>query len=312
MAIYITGDTHGDFKRFLPSNFPEGDKLTRSDTVIVAGDFGLLWDTNYSEREMWTTYSLSNLPFTIAFICGNHENHARLQKLHKIEMFGAQVGKVAENIFYLRRGEVYTIEGKKFFTFGGALSRDIILYGEIPWKKLSHIPFEEAYLKDLPEASVIKKYGYNIVPPKYLDKNTFDTKVLHHINDGRRTVVLRIIEGVSDVLACRIPNISWWSKEVASAKEMQYGLDNLKKHDNTMDYIVSHVTSKSILDIYAKQVLKSSKGFVGLDKNVDPTEAYMDQVYAQTSFKQAYSGHMHDNWDYQKHHLLFDKIVKIA
>ena len=252
------------------------------------------------------------MPFTIAFVCGNHDNHNRLQKLKKIEMFGAPVGKVAENIFYLRRGEIYAIEGKKFFTFGGALSRDIILYGGIQWGKLAHIPFEKDYLKDLPEAPIIKKYGFNIVPPKYLNNDIFNTKVLHHINNGRRTIVLSTSKGLSEVIACRQLNISWWAKEVASTKERQYGLDNLKKHDFTVDYIVSHVTSKSILDAYAKEVLKSSVGFVGLDKNVDPTEAYMDQVYDLTSFKEAYSGHMHENWDYEKHHLLFEKIIKIT
>jgi hypothetical protein len=122
---------------------------------------------------------------------------------------------------------------------------------------------------------------------------------------------LKTVKGVSDVLAVRIPNVTWWAKEVASAKERQYGLNNLKKHDYAVDYIISHVTSKTILDVYAKQVLKASGGFVGLDKNVDPTEAYMDQVYVQTSFKEAYSGHMHDCWDYKKHHLLFEKIIKI-
>ncbi len=320
MSIYITGDTHGTFDRFSSEKFPEGDNLTRSDSVIVAGDFGLIWDPEptryehtYINRELFNIHKLSEIPFTILFLDGNHDNHNRLHKLSKIPMFGGIVGKVSENIFYLRRGEIYTIEDKTFFTFGGALSRDIILYGEMDFKKFQDIQFQKDYLKDLPEASIIKKYGYKIpnIHVRYLSNETFDKKVKHTISNGRRVIVLSNKNGLSYILACRQPDINWWSKEVASSKERQHGLDNLKKHYNKVDYIISHTPSKSILDIYAKEILKSSSGFVGLDNNVDPTEAYLDKIYANTEFKQAYSGHMHDVWDYDKYHFLFERIEKI-
>ena len=40
MAIFITGDTHGDFARFKKGNFPEQAELTKEDYVIICGDFG--------------------------------------------------------------------------------------------------------------------------------------------------------------------------------------------------------------------------------------------------------------------------------
>ena len=41
--IFITGDTHGDWKnRFKPECFPIGQSLNRSDYVIVCGDFDKL------------------------------------------------------------------------------------------------------------------------------------------------------------------------------------------------------------------------------------------------------------------------------
>ena len=39
--IYITGDIHGDTKRFSQANFPEQKNLTKDDFVIVLGDFGV-------------------------------------------------------------------------------------------------------------------------------------------------------------------------------------------------------------------------------------------------------------------------------
>ncbi len=35
MALYITGDTHGDFRRFLPERFPEQEHLTKEDMVLI-------------------------------------------------------------------------------------------------------------------------------------------------------------------------------------------------------------------------------------------------------------------------------------
>ena len=44
MAIYITGDTHGDFQRFGSKYFPQQKEMSREDYVVIAGDFGVLWD----------------------------------------------------------------------------------------------------------------------------------------------------------------------------------------------------------------------------------------------------------------------------
>ena len=38
MAIFITGDTHGDFSRLLPAAFHEQRDLTKEDYLIICGD----------------------------------------------------------------------------------------------------------------------------------------------------------------------------------------------------------------------------------------------------------------------------------
>ena len=40
MSIYITGDCHGDYRRFSTEIFPEQYTMGKSDYVIVCGDFG--------------------------------------------------------------------------------------------------------------------------------------------------------------------------------------------------------------------------------------------------------------------------------
>lgn len=37
--VFATGDTHGNFLRFRPENFPEQKNMTKSDYVIICGDY---------------------------------------------------------------------------------------------------------------------------------------------------------------------------------------------------------------------------------------------------------------------------------
>lgn len=42
--IYLTGDTHGSFKRrFSVDSFPEQKDMTKDDYLIICGDFGGIW-----------------------------------------------------------------------------------------------------------------------------------------------------------------------------------------------------------------------------------------------------------------------------
>jgi hypothetical protein len=125
--IYITGDVHGhiDIGKLSSKKFPEGRKLTKNDYVIVTGDFGLIWDVNESrETELHWTKWLTDKPWTTLFLDGNHENFDRLFALPKVHMFEGAVGRLNDSIYHLKRGEIYQIEGHKFFVFGGGQSID--------------------------------------------------------------------------------------------------------------------------------------------------------------------------------------------
>lgn len=118
--IFVTGDLHGDITRF---KSPEMKKLSHGDTLIVAGDFGFLWNNSIAERA--TLKKLAEKNFRIAFIDGCHENFDILEKYPVETWNGGKIRKIEKNIFHLLRGQVYTIEKKKIFTFGGGHSQDI-------------------------------------------------------------------------------------------------------------------------------------------------------------------------------------------
>lgn len=125
MSIFITGDTHGDFRRFSNQHFSEGKNLNRNDYVIICGDFGGIWDTdehNLSEK-YWLDW-LNAKPWTTLFIDGNHENFTRLNSFPQVEFCGGLTHQIRPHIYHLMRGEIFEIDNCTIFAFGGAPSHD--------------------------------------------------------------------------------------------------------------------------------------------------------------------------------------------
>lgn len=124
--IYITGDTHCDFSRFETEEFPTQEELTKEDYVIVCGDFGGVWTfEEESQREKQMLDWLNNKKFTTLFVDGNHENYTRLYNYPVEEWHGGKVHKIRDSVLHLMRGEIFNIDNKRIFTFGGARSHDI-------------------------------------------------------------------------------------------------------------------------------------------------------------------------------------------
>jgi len=125
---FITGDTHGEvmnlIQRIKLCSIKGGNRL------FIAGDFGFIRETNKREiykedrrLEHINDYAESK-GIEILFIDGNHENFNRLLKFPEIDLYGGKMGEIKHNILHLKRGYVYTIEGKKIFTMGGGISVD--------------------------------------------------------------------------------------------------------------------------------------------------------------------------------------------
>jgi len=232
--VFASGDTHipWDIHRLL--NFEKYQELTKDDYMIILGDFGLIWKAIPDMREDCWTEWLNDRPYTILAVDGNHENHFRLRALPTHKKFGGYVGKVSANIFHLRRGEIYIINGKKFFTFGGA----------------------ESYDK-----------------------------------------------------ATRFEGISIWKEEVPSNAEMEYGLKNLEKHNNEVDFILSHTAPRKFIKRYFKELGIKDPDDISLN---DPTTKYLDHIYKTVTFKKLYCSHFHDDIKTKKIHMLFEKMARIC
>jgi len=232
---YITGDTHGndnhDLEKLSHSNWSVGRYLDKEDTVIIVGDFGLIFHPEQTKKEKYWLDWLEYRPWTTLFIDGNHDNFPKLDALPRVEMFGGTVGKVSNSIFHLRRGEIYVINGQKIFTFGGASSTD-------------------------------KEQ--------------------------------------------RIVGIDWWPEEEAGYAEHNHALDNLEKHGNEVDIVITHTMPSEHIPVLNKMV------DYNYSRRMDTTARFLQEVYNNIKFKAWFCGHFHDDLLVKDVHLLYNNIYTFS
>ena len=119
--IYITGDTHGLINIEKLYTFSSTRQLTARDYVIIAGDFGAIWDIKTIE---YFISIYNSFPFITLFVDGNHENFDFLYSFPEEEWNGGKIHRISNKIIHLIRGEVFTIDGLKVLAMGGAESDD--------------------------------------------------------------------------------------------------------------------------------------------------------------------------------------------
>ena len=183
---FLTGDTHGSYDVRKLDKLAMNKKLTRDDVLIIAGDWGVLWENTPDGEEKRLIEWYGKFKCTILIVDGNHENHTRFDALPTAIKYGNEVGVISDNIFHLRRGHLYTINDRTYFIFGGALSVDKeyrtlgVSYwpGELPTREQMDKGYET-----LEECGYMVDYVItHTAPRRILDEMGF---TLHHIDPGK-------------------------------------------------------------------------------------------------------------------------------
>ena len=81
----------------------------------------------------------------------------------------------------------------------------------------------------------------------------------------------------------RIPFVSWWPSEVPTIIDYTNSIDNLKKVNYTVDYVLTHTCPRNV-----KLAMETYK----INFN-DPTEMMLQSIDEQITYKKWYYGHFH-------------------
>lgn len=114
--IYVTGDMHGELEVFSERKLGQ---IKKNDTLIVTGDFGFLW--NDSKEEQKNLKKLGKKKYNILFVEGAHENLELIKQHEEVDFCGGKAYRIADNIYCLKRGDIYTVESRRIFALGGGL-----------------------------------------------------------------------------------------------------------------------------------------------------------------------------------------------
>ena len=188
--FYITGDTHGDQRR-IPF-IEEQVKFRPEDYLFRCGVFGFLFRNNEEENAFLDELS-ERWQHTICFIDGNHENFPAIYAYPEEVWNGGRIHRIRKNIIHLMRGQVFTIEGKKFFTFGGAYSLDRFLrkVNISYWEE--EIPNEAEYREGMEN---LFKHDYRV---DYILSHTASTGMIEAIGFKPKGLDMELMEYLQGV-----------------------------------------------------------------------------------------------------------------
>lgn len=117
--VYVTGDMHGDLDRLYDKQLR---RLKKNDVLIVCGDFGYIFGGGKTERQVIDYFAKRK--FITAFVEGTHDNLDTIGRCRETVWKGGKVHRIKGNLLHLMRGQIFNIEGNRFFTFGGGESSD--------------------------------------------------------------------------------------------------------------------------------------------------------------------------------------------
>ena len=99
----------------------------------------------------------------------------------------------------------------------------------------------------------------------------------------------------------RVNHSSWWKEELPSEEEMNEGIQNLEKHNNKIDFIITHCGATSSIALYSMGSYKP-----------DILTNYFEEIRQKVNFKKWFMGHYHDNYAINdKEIILYEQIIRI-
>jgi hypothetical protein len=92
---------------------------------------------------------------------------------------------------------------------------------------------------------------------------------------------------------------TWWKEELPSVDEINEAIDNLEKYNWSVDYVITHTTSRNILRR------------MGFTQENNILNSFFNMLEEDLSFKHWYFGHFHGDKNFGKRTLVYNKIIEL-
>lgn len=100
----------------------------------------------------------------------------------------------------------------------------------------------------------------------------------------------------------RVKGLSWWDRELPNEDEMNEGIQNLKRHNNNVDYCISHCAPASIVALIGHGLYQQDKLTV-----------YLESIRQNIDYKAWLFGHYHINRRVNDRDIcIYEQITRIA
>lgn len=145
--VYLTGDTHGDFRRI--ADFCKRFETSVDDVMIILGDAGINFSGGLKDQAK-KDY-IAAIPITLFCIHGNHEQRPyNIPFYQEKEWHGGIVYVEQEypNILFAKDGEIFELDGYQTIAIGGAYSID----------KMMRVAYGYGWWEDEQPSEEIKEY----------------------------------------------------------------------------------------------------------------------------------------------------------
>jgi hypothetical protein len=187
MSLLISGDLHGDASIRRVQLPTVSARLADWETIrclIVVGDWGVVWNDSpvsvAQEKRLLAIYD--KLPWETLVLLGNHEGFDRIERLPWTSRLDGPVRQASTKVFILQHGNIYTIEGKRLFVFGGGDSIDKgARKPYLSWWPQEIPTMDDFYRARATLAKSARKIDYvltHTVPDKVIDEMRAQSKLL--------------------------------------------------------------------------------------------------------------------------------------
>ena len=107
----------------------------------------------------------------------------------------------------------------------------------------------------------------------------------------------------------RTENETWWQEELPNSEECDNAIQNLKRHNNKVDIIVTHDAHRYFAQTlgYYRDAMKTN----GYNDDRINILDFFEMIFKKVTFKDWFCGHYHIDYDFDSFHFLYQRILDV-